>query len=310
MKLFARLGLFIAACAWTQTASAATRVFDAGDRQRLYAGGPNANAVDAYAPFAPNPAPSTEITSGILAPTGMAVDSAGNLYVCNNGGQIHDKKNVFWTVTVYHRGAPTPFRTYVDGIFSPVGVTVALDGTVYVANLGSADVTVYPPNAVHPSRTLAPPSGGTPIGIALDRAGDAFVSYEINAGGVVYEYAPGSTVGKNVGITFGGNPHGLAVDAAGNLVVAISTAPNAGSSIDVFAPGATQPKAVFTGPFQPFMLAFDRSKRRLFVADYASGNNDGAIFVYAYPQGKLLYKDSQGKAAGAYGVALDPVAMP
>jgi hypothetical protein len=56
------------------------------------------------------------------------------------------------------------------------------------------------------------------------------------------------------------------------------------------------------------MVALSRSGSRLFVADYGTGNNDGGVFVYAYPAGTLLFKDTQGAAAGAYGVAIDPSA--
>lgn len=277
---------------------------------RLLAGGPIKNAVDMYREFVNNPRPVGEIVTGLSAPTGMAVDTGGNVYVCNNAGKSGRDKNNVWTVTVYKRGQTAPFRTYSDGVRSPVDVAVAPDGTAYIANFSSA-VTVYPPNSIHPSRTLVAPSGEAPVGIALDALGDAFVSYvNQSGGGAVYEYAPGQSTGSNIGIVFAGEPHGLAVDNAGNLVVAVSKAPSPGSLIEVFAPGGKQPKMTLTGPFQPFMLAFSQHGRRLFAADFGSGNNDGGVFEYSYPSGALIAKDTKGAAASAYGVAVDPVAAP
>jgi hypothetical protein len=277
----------------------------------LYAGGPNTNEVDVYQAFLNNPAPRGRILTALDAPTGIAVDGVGNVYVCNNAGQVAPAKSVFWTVTVYHRGQTNPFRTYTDGVFSPVDVAVASDSTVYIANYSSA-VTVYASGSVHPARTLQGPSGYAPVGVALDAAGDAFVSYvpKLANGGLIYKYKPGKTQGTNLGIAFTASPHGLAIDSVGDRIVAVSNAPSPGSSIEVFAPGQRHPKLTITGLFQPFMVALSRGQTRLFAADYGSGNNDGAVFVFTYPTGKLLFKDTQGTAAGAYGVALDPSASP
>lgn len=275
--------------------------------ERLYAGGPNVNEVDFYAAFANNPPPQGHIINGLDAPTGMAVDQSGNVYVCNNAGQSVPGKSVFWTVTVYHRGGSSPFRTYTDGVFSPVDVAIAPDKTVYIANFSSA-VTVYPPHSLHSSATLHAPAGYAPIGVAPDAAGNVFVSYvpQSGSGGLIYKYKAGQTRGSNLRISFTGSPHGIAIDGSGNMIVAVSNAPNSGSQIEVFAPGKRHPKLVLSGPFQPFMVNLSRNEQRLFVADYGSGNNDGGVFVYAYPKGTLLFKDTQGMAAGAYGVALDP----
>ncbi|MBV8197456.1 MAG: hypothetical protein JO263_04935, partial [Candidatus Eremiobacteraeota bacterium] len=121
----------------------------------------------------------------------------------------------------------------------------------------------------------------------------------------IYKYAPGQTTGSDLGITFSGSPHGLAIDRQGDLLVAVSTAPSPGSSIEVFPPGKIHPKYTITGVFQPFMLALGRDQHQLLVADFGSGNGDGGVFRFAYPSGTLLGKDTQGPAASAYGVALD-----
>lgn len=274
----------------------------------LYAGGPNQNVVGVYPARSYNPSPRLEITSGLNAPTGIAVDASGNVYVCNNAGTgapVERMGKGTWTVGVYHRGQTTPFESYTTGVWNPVDVAVASDGTVYIANYSSA-VTVYPPGSLQPSVSLAGPSGESPLGLALDGSGNVYVSYvNPSSGGSIYKYAPGQTTGADLGIAFSGSPHGLVIDASGNLLVAVSTAPNPGSSIEVFAPGKTHPKKTITGLFQPFMLAFGKDGRQLFAADFGSGNGDGGVFRFAYPAGTLLGKDTQGPAGSAYGIALD-----
>jgi len=274
----------------------------------LYAGGPSQNAVGVYPAHLYNPPPRFEITSGLNAPTGIAVDPSGNVYICNNAGTSSRVKPMgkgTWTVGVYHRGQTTPFESYTTGVWNPVDVAVASDGTVYIANYSSA-VTVYPPGSLQPSMSLAGPAGEAPLGLALDASRNVYVSY-VNAsgGGSIYKYAHGQTTGSNLGIAFSGSPHGLAIDRSGNLLVAVSTAPNPGSSIEVFPPGKTHPKKTITGVFQPFMLAFGNGGRQLFAADFGSGNGDGGVFRFAYPDGTLLGKDTQGPAGSAYGIALD-----
>src|ERR1700682_4298697 len=102
--------------------------------------------------------------------------------------------------------------------------------------------------------------------------------------------------------------NGMAVDKQGNLLVAVSSAPNSGSVIDVFAPGNPNPSKQFGGVFQPFMIDLDRGEHHLYVADYGSGNHDGGVFEFSYPSGTLVNKYTQGAASEAYGVAVNPPA--
>ncbi|MBV8197550.1 MAG: hypothetical protein JO263_05420 [Candidatus Eremiobacteraeota bacterium] len=75
-----------------------------------------------------------QITTGLNAPAGIAVDARGNAYVCNNAGTTPKKRpgKGTWTVGVYHRGQTTPFESYTTGVWNPVDVAVASDGTVYI----------------------------------------------------------------------------------------------------------------------------------------------------------------------------------
>ncbi len=213
IAFFFSVGTLLAGCAYGASQSGAmpalpnSHAAQPARTASLYAGGPNANDVDVYREFQNDPQPRRHITAALDAPTGMAVDAAGNLFVCNNAGQTVPGKSVFWTVTVYHPGAGMPFRTYTAGVFSPVDVAVAADGTVYVAN-DSSEVTVYPTGSLQPSKMLRAPAGDAPIGVALDARGDVFVSYvpRSSSGGRIYEYQAGRARGHDLGIAFSANP--------------------------------------------------------------------------------------------------------
>jgi DNA-binding beta-propeller fold protein YncE len=158
-----------------------------------------------------------------------------------------------------------------------------------------------------PSLHFKAPSGSA-LTVALDAQNDLYVACaDSNA---VFKFPPGSTQGTNLGLVLNGEPHGMAFDSSGNLLVAVSEAPNSGSVVDVFAPGTTTPSKQIAGTFQPFMIALDKNRRHLYVADFGSGNHDGAVFEFAYPSGKLVNKYTQGGASAAYGVAVNPPAQP
>ena len=277
-------------------------------RDVLYVSDVLDDRVDLY-PLNANDPPSLGSIFGIDVPTGMAVDVSHKLYVAHNEGEPPDvlSKDVETPVTVYLPGHDRPAAQYVQDLRHPTDVVVGTDGTVYVANFGDGYVTEFPPGSYAPSLNFQPPSG-TAIGLALDASNDLYVSCAVS--NAVFEFAPGSTHGTNLGLALGGEPHGMAFDANGDLLVAVSAAPNSGSVIDVFPPGKTQPSKQIAGTFQPFMIAFDRSKRHLYVADFGSGNHDGGVFEFAYPSGTLVSKYAQGGATAAYGVAVNPPAAP
>ena len=263
--------------------------------------------VDLYPLDVPDPSPIGEITTDITVPAGMAIDSAHRLYVANNTLKpiTAHVKGLPSMVPVFPAGSATPSRVYFHGVFHPTDVVVGHDGTVYVDDFGDGVIAEYPKGSRAPSLEFSAPAG-TAFGVALDAADDLYVSCTtVNA---VYKFAPRSTHGTNLGLALGGEPHGMAFDSAGDLVVAVSTAPGSGSTIDVFPPGKTKPSNQIAGTFQPFMIAFDKSKSHLYVADFGSGNHDGGVFEFAYPAGTLITEYTHGGASGAYGVAINPPA--
>jgi sugar lactone lactonase YvrE len=263
--------------------------------------------VDIYPLNASNPAPIGEILSGVDTPTGMAVDASHDLYVANNTtntitGIAKGEPNL---MPVYSPGRKSPSSFYFQDLHHPTDVVVGGDGTVYVASFGDGYIVEYPTGSKTPSLHFQPPSG-SPIALALDATNNLYAA--CTNSNAVFKFAPGSTQGTNLGLVLGGEPHGMAFDARGDLLVAVSLAPGSGSVVDVFRPGTTTPSKKIGGTFQPFMIAFDKTLRNLYVADYGSGNHDGGVFEFAYPSGKLLNKYAQGGATASYGVAVNPPA--
>ena len=106
---------------------------------------------------------------------------------------------------------------------------------LYVANQGNNTVTVYSHGSTQPTRTYSQDLS-RPLYPIVDRHGELYVG---NAnGGTVVEYLAGSTNVYQVLQTPGVEADGLALDKHENLYVAYRG--NNGSSIEEFAPGATQ----------------------------------------------------------------------
>lgn len=206
----------------------------------------SSNFVNIYPAAVQSPQPVGTITNGISNPQGLAVDTAGNLYVANNGNN---------TVTVYPPGQINPSATYTNGIASPLGLTVGADGTLYVANRaggsnGFGSVSVYPPGNMNPSEILTL-SGWDAFGVVVDSANNLYVLWfdpsTVNIS--VYKYAPGSQVGTNLGLDVVPKrvapASQLAFDGAGNLVLSFqSSQGQLYSFVEAFPPGSKEPSLV------------------------------------------------------------------
>lgn len=155
---------------------------------------------------AANPQPgSPELAAIPAGGTGIVADDAGNLYVAEASG--HTVRKI----------APNGLITPVAGLTGAVGTA---DGTGTAARFGSASVTSG--NSV--------PSG--PLGIAIDKAGNLYVSdttnhtiRRITPGGTVTTLAgrpgqPGTPNTPGAAPAAFYQPLGVAVDDAGNVFVA------------------------------------------------------------------------------------------
>ena len=79
----------------------------------------------------------------------MAFDAANNLYVANNSGKVD------YSVTVYAPGSNGVLEKIKDGVNAPYALAFDKSGTLYVANLYSATVTLYASGSTTPFRTLS-----------------------------------------------------------------------------------------------------------------------------------------------------------
>lgn len=232
--------------------------------------------------------------TGLANPTDIAADTAGNLYVVNNGASS-------FSVTVYGAGVTgdvAPIRTIsgaATGLQFPIYARVDANGILYVSNAGRggpfSTITEYAAGAngnVAPIRALAfqDPTTGLhcffPGPLALDAAGDLFVaSNPGSAPGEVAMYAPGATdCTKPLHVLRGAprlmSPSGLAFGAAGGLVVSDVGSP-LGEVVE-FSPGAkdsstplTTISGIATHLLRPAGVAVD-SAGSIYVANTA-GNS-------------------------------------
>jgi hypothetical protein len=181
-------------------------------------------------------------------PTGVAVDSAGNVYVADYGNSAIRKVTPWNAVTTLAGIAGVTGFTDGTGsnarFYNPTGVAVDGAGNVYVADTGYSIIRKVSPTGV--VTTIAGSHGLTgtadglgsaarfnnPAGVGVDAAGNVYVADYgnhtirfINAYGLVTTVAGsagslGSTNGTGSSARFF-NPRGVAIaDATGNLVVA------------------------------------------------------------------------------------------
>jgi hypothetical protein len=254
------------------------------------------NEIEIFKQAGANQTPMGTITSGVDFPGGLTVDGKGNLYVVNEGAG---------NVTVYAKGQTNPSITYTTLLSDCSDVAVADDGTVYIANfngLKNGWVTVYPQGNVSKVYQITDFGGGAPLEVALDKHQNLYVEYDLNGNGsdAVNEYAPGSTTGTNLNLSFQFGA-GVQIDKAGDVVLVQQIEP---SEILVFPPGKTQPSKTITLPNsgQPFAIALSKRGRVLFAGD-SSSNNLAQSFLY--PSGKFRYTIASGFQNPA-GVAVSP----
>ncbi|MGA8575283.1 MAG: hypothetical protein WB609_06260 [Candidatus Cybelea sp.] len=248
----------------------------------IYWGSYDASTIDVFSAKGTDPPEKGQITTGLSNPERLFVDKSLNVYATNLGNN---------TITAYKRGATTPFLTISDGVSTPTGLTVDAAGTVYCANVGNDTITEYSKGQTSPSLTI--PTFAEYL--AVDAQDNLYAS-----GSAVYQFAPGSTTGKNLNLNIS-SPGALEVDKSGNII-AIDEGAN---SIDVFPAGQTQPsKKVSVTAGSAFALTLNKSETVL----YASVEVSGGFIVQQldYPNGTSLTTKISGTTYGEWPIAVSP----
>ncbi|MSU58287.1 MAG: hypothetical protein EXS35_08920 [Pedosphaera sp.] len=190
----------------------------------------------------------TTFASGFSLPIGLAFDSAGTLYVANEGNNTVSKVTTNGTVS-----------TFASGFSNPRALAFDSAGTLYVANEDNNTVSKVTTNG-----TVSPFASGFrgPCALAFDSAGTLYVANFFYGAflGTVSQVTTNGTVSTFASGFEGAT--GLAFDSAGTLYVANY---DNGTVSKVTTNGTVSTFA--SGFIFPFGLAFD-SAGTLYVANY------------------------------------------
>ena len=235
----------------------------------------------------PTPAVTISANAGSLnAPSGLAFDAAGDLWVANYvGGSIVE----FTPSQLAASGSPAPAVVLSDtanSLLGSIGLAFDANGDLWVANLGTqsecfrakgASVVEFTPSQLVASGSPAPAVAllrGTylngPFMIAFDASGNLWLANGANTPYSVVAFSPsqlttsGITTPAIVLTANGGSldgPAGLAFDASGDLWIAnmLNNSVVEFTPAQIAASGDPAPTTVITGSSlsAPFGIAFD-----------------------------------------------------
>jgi DNA-binding beta-propeller fold protein YncE len=184
----------------------------------------------------PTPGPATN--SKLNNPTGVAVDSNGNVYICEGGNDEIDKVTPAGTLSVVQGGLNSPYNIAIDS-----------SNNLYIADATNQRIAELTAGGVLSNIAglggglLGFPTAGPatssrlyyPFGVAVDPSGNVYIS-DTNAYDLL-KVTPGGTLsilaGEGMGLppTYGGapassalrSPYGVAVDSSGVVYIADGT---------------------------------------------------------------------------------------
>ncbi len=192
----------------------------------------------------PTPGPAT--SSQLGGPTGLAVDSLGNVYIGDAGNMEIDKVTPGGTLSIIAGtggfGAPTPGPATSSELASPTGLAVDNSGNLYVADSGNnviekitsgGTLSIFAGTLGSSGNPTPGPATSTtlllPYGVALDGTGNLYIASEdhlveeVNTSGILSIFAGNGSLGPAIpgpatSSTLG-NPFGVAVSSSGTVYI-------------------------------------------------------------------------------------------
>ena len=210
--------------------------------------------------------------TGFSQPQGLALDTAGNLYVADTGNS---------RIQVYAAGFKGTPTTINDPGESPASVAIDSNGNLGVTNIlttsgGAGSVSFFNKGGTLLS-TLSNADFAKVIFDAFDEKGNLFIDGTNASGAFVAGEIVGGVSGKAISILTTGNsvgyPGGIAISSKGKIAVddqenieIFTYKPPVNGSLGM--PIATTP---LTGAGDPISFAFTRTDKNIWVADAAGG---------------------------------------
>ncbi len=220
----------------------------------------------------------TTLISGLGLALGVAVDTAGNVYVASDS--IHK-----WTAATGQASL-----LISTGLNSPFDVTVDAVGNVYIADTYDFAVKEWMPGTGQLT-TLLSSELNFPFGLALDRVGNLYVAdYNHNA---IKEWSRATGQVSTLASNLNAKPSGVAVDASGNVYIAEPYAP----AIEKWSASTGTALLLSSGLSQPTALAIDPAGN-LYITD----RGDQTVKEYLPATGELVVLISNLDCTG---IALD-----
>jgi sugar lactone lactonase YvrE len=280
-----------------------------------------------------------DTTASFNAPTGIALDAAGNIYIADYGNNMIRKISTTGIVSTLAGNGNQGSLNGLDTVATfngPTNLAVDAAGNVYVADNNNNLVRKIGANGMvttiagSDSTGLVNGPGASsalfgPEGIVLDASGNIYVAdagnnviRAINSAGIVSTFAGSTNVGSTNGALLSAsfnNPSGLAIDGTGNIYVAdllngmIRKISISGGLVSTYAGNGDSTSSVngidtAASFYFPNNLAVDASGN-IYVTEYVTNlirkiNPNGTVTTFA-GSGAQGQADSTGTAASFNG---------
>jgi serine/threonine-protein kinase len=219
---------------------------------------------------------SAATTHPLKTPQGLALDSQGNLYVANNGGN---------QVLVYNPSyVQLPGKTITQNVVNPTGVAFDPNGNLWIVNAGNDRILQFNSAGTQESNF---PAQGTPYAIAVDAIGDLWVETDY---GTVTIYSQVSAIPL---LSFSNPTDAFTGIATYQGIAVIGT--NTQMQLRPIAPTLAGQGTEYPFSETGFAVAFDTASH------IYSGNIDNTLSVYSFGVTKTLAK----LGFFPYGIAVD-----